>query len=85
MFKNRLKNLQKKLNKAKIDVSFITDEDSIYYFTGYHDYLHMEFGRPTILILCNDNSSYLITPNMEKYMAEEDARVDQIYFWSSIV
>ena len=82
MFKNRLKNLQKKLNKAKIDVSFITDEDSIYYFTGYHDYLHMEFGRPTILILCNDNSSYLITPNMEKYMAEEDARVDQIYFWN---
>tara|TARA_A100001011_G_C14236373_1_gene811203 strand:- start:200 stop:1348 length:1149 start_codon:yes stop_codon:yes gene_type:complete len=82
MFKNRLKNLQKKLNKAKIDVSFITDEDSIYYFTGYHDYLHMEFGRPTILILCNDNSSYLITPNMEKYMAEEAARVDQIYFWN---
>ena len=82
MFKNRLKNLQKKLNKAKIDVSFITDEDSIYYFTGYHDYLHMEFGRPTILILCKDYSSYLITPNMEKYMAEEAARVDQIYFWN---
>ena len=82
MFKNRLKTLQKKLNTANIDVSLITDEDSIYYFTGYHDYLHMEFGRPTILILCNDNSSYLITPNMEKYMAEEDARVDQIYFWN---
>ena len=82
MFKNRLKTLQKKLNTANIDVSFITDEDSIYYFTGYYDYLHMEFGRPTILILCNDNSSYLITPNMEKYMAEETAKVDQIYFWN---
>ncbi|MDG1505332.1 MAG: aminopeptidase P family N-terminal domain-containing protein, partial [Planktomarina sp.] len=37
-----------------LDVALITDDDNVYYLTGYYDYLHMEFGRPTILIVLRD-------------------------------
>ena len=30
-------------------MALITDDDNVYYLTGYYNYLHMEFGRPTIL------------------------------------
>ncbi|MFT5504170.1 MAG: Xaa-Pro dipeptidase [Gammaproteobacteria bacterium] len=43
--------LQSHTDVAKIDLAIITDDDSVYYLTGYYDYLHMEFGRPTILII----------------------------------
>ena len=45
-----------------IDVALITDEDSVYYFTGYYDYRHMEGGRPTILVVHRDDETLLITP-----------------------
>ena len=82
MFKEKLTQLKKELNEEKINVSLITDEDSIYYFTGYYNYLHMDFGRPTILIVTVDAGSYLITPKMEHYMAESLAQVDKIFFWN---
>ena len=49
IFKNRLAALVGKLAEQDIDVALITDDDSVYYYTGYYDYLHMEFGRPSIL------------------------------------
>ena len=60
----------------------ITDDDSVYYFTGYYDYLHMDFGRPTILVVPRDGESLLITPSMEKDMADAAARVDRIAEWN---
>ena len=42
--------------------ALITDDDNIYYYTGYYDYLHMDFGRPTILLVPKDDESILITP-----------------------
>jgi len=51
MFKNRINTLRSKLKESNIDVALITDDDNVYYYTGYYDYLHMEFGRPTILIV----------------------------------
>ena len=48
MFKKNLEKLKQDLNKNNIDLAVITDDDSIYYFTGYYDFLHMSFGRPTI-------------------------------------
>ena len=51
MFKNNLEKLKQDLNKNNIDLAIITDDDSIYYFTGYFDFLHMSFGRPTILLV----------------------------------
>ena len=51
MFAENLQKLKKKMSENNIDLSIITDDDSIYYFTGYHDFLHMDFYRPTLLIL----------------------------------
>jgi len=74
--------LRKSLAKNNINVSLITDEDSIYYFTGYYDYLHMEFGRPTILVVPHEGESILITPNIEFEMAQASAMVDSILSWN---
>jgi len=76
IFKNRLAALVGKLAEQDIDVALITDDDSVYYYTGYYDYLHMEFGRPSILAISRDGGSLLITPSMEMDMAEAAAQVD---------
>ena len=51
----------------------ITDDESVYYLTGFYDYLHMKFGLPTILAGSQDVGSLLITPSMEMDMAEAAA------------
>ena len=43
-----LKNLVSMMNDYNTDIALITNEDNIYYLTGYYDYLHMDFGRPTL-------------------------------------
>ena len=82
MFEQRMQQLRDRLASAGIDGAVITDDDSVYYFTGYYDYLHMDFGRPTILVVPRDGQSLLITPSMEKDMAEAAARVDRIAEWN---
>ncbi len=82
MFKKRMRDLRTRLTEARIDVALITDDDSVYYFTGYYDYLHMEFGRPTILVVPRDGDSVLITPSMEMDMAQAAAAVDSIKAWN---
>ena len=82
MFEARLAELRRRLAHAGFDVALITDDDSVYYFTGYYDYLHMDFGRPTILVVPADGASLLITPSMELDMAEAAARVDRICAWN---
>ena len=82
MFAARMERLRDRLAEAEVGVALITDDDSVYYFTGYYDYLHMEFGRPTILVVPSDGRSLLITPSMEMDMAEEAAGVDRIENWN---
>ena len=82
MFKQHLQQLTERLAEFGIDVALITDDDSVYYYTGYYDYLHMEFGRPTILIVRNDGESLLITPSIDLNMAIENAEVDRIEAWN---
>jgi len=82
MFEKRMSQLRKLLGKSNLDVALITDDDSVYYYTGYFDYLHMEFGRPTILAVPREGDSVLITPTMELDMAEEVAIVDRIEAWN---
>lgn len=74
--------LRHRLGKDGIDVAVITDDDNIYYLTGYYDYLHMEFGRPTILMVHRDAPSVLITPTIDLNTAEAAARVDRIAPWN---
>ena len=82
MFKQHLQQLRIKLAESGIDVALITDDDSVYYYSGYYDYLHMEFGRPTLLLVTCDGESLLITPAIDENMALEHARVDRIEAWN---
>lgn len=82
MFTQRLSRFQARLTDAAIDVALITDDDSVYYLTGYYDYLHMEFGRPTILVVPAQGKTRLITPMIDLRSAEAAARVDAIAPWN---
>jgi len=82
MYDSRMDELRQKMDKAGFDVALITDDDNVYYLTGYYDYLHMDFGRPTILVVSRDSKSLLITPSMELDMAEAAANVDRIAAWN---
>jgi len=82
MFKNRMASFQSRLADAQIDVALITDEDNVYYLTGYFDYLHMDFGRPTILVITKDCESLLITPTIDQESARAIAQVDRIAAWN---
>ena len=81
-FENNLARLRSALSDADIDVAIITDDDAVYYFTGYYDYLHMEFGRPTILVVPRDDECVLITPSIDYNTALANARVDRIEAWN---
>jgi Xaa-Pro aminopeptidase len=82
MFTARMDDLRRRLADNDIDVALITDDDNVYYLTGYYDYLHMEFGRPTILVVPRDGDSLLITPVIDAVMAETAARVDRVSTWN---
>lgn len=81
-YQNRMDMLRASLKENDIATAIITDDDNVYYLTGYYDYLHMDFGRPTILIVPQDGPSFLITPTMEAVMAEDAAQVDRMKFWN---
>ena len=82
MFSQHLQQLREKLVESDIDLAIITDDDSVYYYSGYYDYLHMEFGRPTLLIVPQQGESLLITPSIDLNMARENAIVDRIEAWN---
>ena len=82
MFSSRMQHLRNRLAENGIDVALITDDDNVYYLTGYYDYLHMEFGRPTILAVPRDGDSLLITPTIDLNAARDLARVDRIADWN---
>ncbi|MEL6964347.1 MAG: Xaa-Pro peptidase family protein [Pseudomonadota bacterium] len=82
MFSPRMQTFRERMTDAGIDVALITDDDNVYYLTGYYDYLHMEFGRPTILVVPRDGDSLLITPTIDLETARSSARVDRIAAWN---
>ena len=82
MFEKNMNIFRQRLEKNDIDVALITDDDNVYYLTGYYDYLHMDFGRPTILVVLREGPSILITPSIDFNSAEALARVDRIASWN---
>ena len=82
MFAARMEAFRRRMEAENIDVSLITDEDNVYYLTGYYDYLHMEFGRPTILVVPRDDQTLLITPTIDFNTAQAAAGVDRIAPWN---
>ena len=81
-YKFRVDQLRSKLEANEIDTAVITDDDTVYYFTGYFDYLHMDFGRPTILIIHRNDETLLITPSIDYNTALDNAQVDRIEAWN---
>jgi Xaa-Pro dipeptidase len=81
MFQLRTHELQARLGENNIAVALITDDDSVYYYSGFYDYLHMDFGRPTILIVPREGECQLITPMMELEMAQRMSWIDNIEPW----
>ena len=61
-----------------IDTALVTDDDNVFYLTGYYDYLHMEFGRPTIFIVSENSPSVIITPQIDENSARSLAHCDEI-------
>ena len=82
LFASRMRTFRAHLAQAGIEAALITDEDNVYYLTGYYDYLHMEFGRPTILVVPSDGDSLLITPTIDLNTAQSAAEVDRIAAWN---
>ncbi len=82
MYASRIQRFCQRLSEKNVDVALVTDEDNIYYLTGYYDYLYMKFGRPTILVISQDGKSLLITPTIDLNMAKFSAKVDQIAAWN---
>ena len=82
IYAQRLEAFRARLAEEGFDAGIVTDDDSVYYLTGYYDYLHMDFGRPTLLVVPKDGASLLITPSMERNMAEAAAQVDRIAVWN---
>ena len=82
MFEKNMNVFRQRLEKNDIDVALITDDDNVYYLTGYYDYLHMDFGRPTILVVLREGQSILITPSIDFNSAKSLARVDRIVSWN---
>lgn len=77
----RTEALQERLGEHDIDVALVTDEDSIYYLTGYANYLSLEFGRPTLFVVPRSGACSLITPLMESEMCGRMSWVDDIRPW----
>ena len=50
LFSGRLNQLRKRLADSGVDTAVITDDDSVYYYSGYYGYLHMDFGLSLIHI-----------------------------------
>ena len=82
MFKKNLEKLKQDLRKNNIDLAIITDDDSIYYLTGYFDFLHMSFGRPSILLVPKDADTVLITPLIDAHLIKKNCPVDKIITWN---
>ena len=82
MSDSRMQEFSSRIAAAGIDVALINDDDNVYYLTGYHDFLHMEFGRPTILAVTRNGDSVLITPALDLETARATARTDRIAAWN---
>ena len=81
VYERRVERLRDRMTDGGVDVALITDEDSIYYFSGYHSYLYMDFGRPSFFVLWRDGDAAIITPAMELEMTGRMSWVADVRPW----
>ena len=82
LFQARQADLKDRMCEREIDTALVTDDDNIFYLTGYYDYLHMDFGRPTIFVVRQNGPSLLITPQIDENSARSLAHCDEIFSWN---
>ncbi len=80
--KQKVRELQEKMEHQGVDLTLVMDRDSVYYFTGIHSYLGMDFGRPTIVIIPQQGEISVITPSLELNMARAMTWVDKLLPWT---
>ncbi len=68
--------------KSDYSLLLLTDPSYIYYFTGYHGALGIDWGRPDLFVLTDEGESYLITPSMEEEMANKQTDVTSVIPWT---
>lgn len=81
-FIGRRKKLTEHMNEQNHSLTLLTDPNTIYYYTGYHGALGIDWGRPDLFVLMNDGESYLITPSMEEEMANTQTEVTEVIPWT---
>lgn len=81
LFQARAAALQDRLQERGVAAALITDEDSVYYLSGFYDYLHMEFGRPSVLIVPGEGECRLLTASIELEMARRMVPWAHIEAW----
>ncbi len=80
-YEARVLAVQERLAEAAIDAALFADPDTIFYFSGYHGYLGMDFGRPALLFVPRADAPILITPLMESEMCRRMTWIDDIRPW----
>jgi len=78
----RVAELQRRMGDEGIDLFVSNDADSIAYFAEYWNYLGMEFGRATLLLVPRNGAPVLITPAMESDMCRNMTWVEDVRPWA---
>ncbi|MDT3377391.1 Xaa-Pro peptidase family protein [Labrys neptuniae] len=81
-YARRVSALCEAMAAAKIDAAILTHPDAIAYFAAYWNYLGMEFGRPTILVVKPGSTPTIITPLMEAEMCTSMSWIEDIRPWT---
>lgn len=82
VFTDRCERLIQHMNKLDCSLILLTDSSQIYYYTGYHGALGIEWGRPELFLLNSNGDSYLITPVIEEEMANKQTDVTKVIPWT---
>ncbi|MBS7590248.1 M24 family metallopeptidase [Ancylobacter defluvii] len=81
-FEMRTHLLARSLESAGIGLALLSDPDSIAYYGSYWNYLGMEFGRPTVMIVRPGQAPVILTPLMESEMCAAMSWVGDIRPWT---
>jgi Xaa-Pro aminopeptidase len=78
----RLAELQARMTDTGFDLFVVQDPDSMVAFAGFWNYLGMEFGRATLLVVPRDGAPVLIAPAMEAEMARRMSWIAEVRPWA---
>ncbi len=81
MHDDRVKRLHERMAEDGVDLAVFSDTDSVVYFSGYANYLAMDFGRATMLVVQRGAAPILITPRQESEMARAMCDLADIRGW----